>query len=170
MHGRLFNSAIIALCMLIIVGACLSAYFVTHLDRREIVHIALDEETEETVSFEDLSLIPGEKTSYTVSIYGDVKGECDVFLSFRADTAVMEEKNTLDEFLYVQIAEGDSILYDEPLEGLINNGSLILKKLLEPNEKVDLTVCYYLPSDIGNEAQGAKTSITLAVRASNIEE
>ena len=82
----------------------------------------------------------------------------------------MEEKNTLDEFLYVQIAEEDSILYDEPLEGLINNGSLILKKLLEPNEKVDLTICYYLPSDIGNEAQGAKTSITLAVRASNIEE
>lgn len=170
MFGKLFNGAIAALCALIMIGAGLSAYFISHPDRREIVHLKLEEGSEETLSFEDLALLPGEETSYIVSLSGDVEGEGEVTVDFKSDEEALAEDNRLADHLYARVTVGNEVICDALLSTLLDGDAFVFTNDFSATEYVDLKVSYYILSNAGNEVQGARASFYLAVRVDNIKE
>lgn len=170
MFGKLFNGVTILLCALIITGAGLSAYFISNTDRREVVHLELEEGSEETLSFEDLALLPGEETSYIVSLSGDVSGVGEVTVNFKPDEEALTEEGRLADYLYARVTVGEEVICDALLSTLLAGDPFVFQNDFSTLERLDLNVTYYILKDVGNEVQGASASFYLAVRVDNIKE
>ena len=119
-----------------------------------------DKQMEQTLSFSDLCVIPGDKTEYTIKVGNYVKSRFDLHLIF---SETME--GNLDEFLRVRVSANGRVLSDELLCDMFEMQSLDIPFSLENGETFKLTITYYMPLEVSNDAQNAQTAFDLTIKA-----
>jgi hypothetical protein len=70
----------------------------------------------------------------------------------------------------VRIESGDEIVCDELLSAVFDGRVFRLPVNVEKAQNTQLRLSYYLPVDVGNEAQGAEAFFGLKITATNNEE
>ena len=153
----------IAICSLILVGSGIMGYFVANPDRGSET-ISVDIGKGGTVAFEDLALLPGEQTKYEIELKGEIETECEVTLSF-------EEKGdkTLKYYVYARVEHNGEVIADKSLSELFEGEVFKFKSDLTKGKISILTVTYYMPSTVENEAENAEADFILHITAANEE-
>ena len=167
----MFNSKVrrillIVTCILILIGIALMAwaYFV-HRDKN-VIKIKLDIGTSESIKFEELSLLPGESCEYTIRLTRNgSEDKYELGLDFREISTA--DNQLLKEFAYVKIEAGGETVYQMLLADAFEDSVLKLPVDLKKNVNTELKIVYYLPIDVGNEAQNAEAFFELLLTASN---
>ena len=76
-----------------------------------------------------------------------------------------KEEGTLKSFAHVKIEKGDEVIYDELLSDAFSDDGITLPVKYGKKNSVKLKVTYYLPSEVGNEAENAEAVFELQVTA-----
>ncbi len=71
----------------------------------------------------------------------------------------------LANFLWVTIKAGDEVLYDGMARNLTRDKAKAAETALSASRKQDMEIYFYLPTEIGNAAQGKDLSFKLAADA-----
>ena len=153
--------------VLIIVGISLMGWMLATSEERNVIKIRLKDGKTETIEFKGLGLIPGESCEYTIELKGDQSLKYD--LSFDFAEAESEDEMTLKLYAYVRISSGDEVLYDDLLVNAYENDSIAFPVDFREDLNTELTVTFYLPIEVGNEAKNAEAIFDLLLTASNEE-
>ena len=153
---------LIAGSALIIVGVALMWWFYATEGDRNVIKVELQQGQTQTVEFEHLGLIPGEKCEYTVKLKKASSDKYDLSLDF-----VEIEEKTLKNFVRVKILVGEETVCDELLATVFENEDIVLPVDFNANRNTELKIVYYLPIDVGNEAKNAEAIFELLLTASN---
>lgn len=154
--------AIIAASALIVAGVGLMIWMMTTEDERNNIEVKITEGRTESVSFENLSLVPGERCEYTLKLKSEHAEAYDLSLNF-----VEKEEKTLKNFARVKIISGETVVADELLANVFEDGYVInLPVDFTKKKNTELTVVYYLPEEVGNEAKNAEAVFELNITAS----
>lgn len=154
----------IASSLLIIVGVGLMYHEVTHPSDEEVINVHIEEGSIETIEFAQLSLVPGATADYLVRIKSEMAEHCELVMSFK-ETGESPLKN----FAYVRIISGNNVLYDDLLATAFEEEQIVFNVDFDKNHNTELTVEYYMPIEIGNEAKNAEAFFELHISASNEE-
>ncbi len=164
MKGRLFYCLVTMLCGLIITGAGLSVYFVTNTDRRDVVRVELKEAETERITFDARGLLPGQDVGYGISLHTNLSETSDVLIAFEE---APQTAGGLKDFVWVRLVRDGKTFYEAPLASAFAQEAILLEQDITSGETISLEVIYYMPKEIGNEAQGLDGRFTLSVCASN---
>lgn len=160
--SNLMQIILVIACALIIVGVVLVSIDMATPDDENVIDIKLENGETETVKFDNLALIPGDFCEYRINLKRDGAARYDLKLDF-----VELEDKSLKNFARVKIMSGDNVLYDELLATAFLNDDLVLPVDFKENINTDLTVVYYLPEEVGNEAKNTEAVFELLFTASN---
>ena len=157
----LFRIALIECSLFTLIGVLLSAYFLISVRERRLIRVEIEDSSIENgvlVPFQHLGLAPGESCSYTLVV--DVKDAkaYDLSLAFYE-----KQDGALADYARVRIESNGEVLRDQLLSELFDDNLLTLSG--KKRERVKIT--YYLPAEVGNEAQEAEAIFELLVSASN---
>lgn len=159
--SKLMRIVLTATSVLILIGVVLMAWMLATMDDRNYIKIDLDDEVEPIV-FEDLCLIPGQQSVYTLRLNSGSAQQCELSLDF----VELEEKN-LKEYAYIRIESDGQVLYDQRMSIAFEDGDIVLPVDFTNTDKAEFTIIYYLPIEVGNEAQNAEAVFELLIKASN---
>ena len=154
---------LIALGVLILVGGALVGYYTFFLKEDEVVYIDLSDEGTETLSFDKLDLVPGEKAEYTVILKSELDGKHKVSLDFKDNNKEMNLKDYAYVTLRLNGTEICNRLLAEVLDGEVFETEIELKA----NSEAELEIIYYLPESVGNEAENAEADFELNIIYTN---
>ena len=157
---------VIGICVLILAGSGLMAYFVANPDRGDVISVDLGKKSGDTVTFDDLSLLPGESAEYEILLGGDVKSDCDVSLKF-AESG----NKDLKKFVYAKIEYNGKNVYgkDMLLDELFKADAVTFPCELSNGEDHIIKITYYMPVEVSNEAENAEADFVLKIVASNMD-
>ena len=158
--SNILRTVISVLAVMILIGIALLIYTHFALDRDDVIRMDLEDEDGGTVQFEDLCLLPGESSEYTLLITNKLKNEFNTVIKFTE-----KEDGTLKNFAHVKIEKGDEVIYDELLSDAFSDDGITLPVKYGKKNSVKLKVTYYLPSEVGNEAENAEAVFELQVTA-----
>lgn len=164
---RFVRIALIALSVLILVGAALTGYFLATVTRRHAIVVDLEEDRSagvRTVCFEDLSLVPGGSTEYTIKLRGMQDETYDLSFSFVASE---EDEQALCRYLSVRMLLEDTVLCDQKLDTMLGADSVHTDVSFDKAREKRLTVLFYMSEEVGNEAQDAVADFALRIGANN---
>lgn len=160
--GRFMRIVLILGSVLILIGVALMTWMlITEIDRNNI-EVYLSDDKTHTIEFKNLSLVPGESCEYYVKLKSENAKKYDLSLDF-----VETEDKTLKNFAYVKILSKDKLICDELLSSVFENKNIVLPVDFEAATNTELTIVYYLPIDVGNEAKNAEAVFELLIKASN---
>lgn len=160
--GRFMRIVLILGSVLILIGVALMTWMlITEIDRNNI-EVYLSDDKTHTIEFKNLSLVPGESCEYYVKLKSENAKKYDLSLDF-----VETEDKTLKNFAYVKILSKDKVICDELLSSVFENKNIVLPVDFEAATNTELTIVYYLPIDVGNEAKNAEAVFELLIKASN---
>lgn len=160
--GRFMRIVLIAGSVLILVGVALMTWMLVTENDRNNIEVYLSDDKTHTIEFENLSLVPGESCEYSVKLKSDNAKKYDLSLDF-----VETEDKTLKNFAYVKILSKDKVICDELLANAFKNENIVLPVDFEKDINTELTIVYYLPINVGNEAKNAEAVFELLIKASN---
>ncbi|MBQ7378962.1 MAG: hypothetical protein IJW70_04690 [Clostridia bacterium] len=146
---------LIGVALMILTGA-------TGVGEDDEIVVDLASESTQVIEFENLCLIPGESCEYTITLKGEHADRYELLFDF-----VELEEGTLKNFARVKIQSGDKVLYDELLAAAFEQEHLALPVDFDRKQNTELTIIYYLPIEVGNEAKNAGAVFELHVKASN---
>ena len=154
---------IIPISILIIIGVVIMGFMLDAYNR--VNSITVDIETGETqlVKFDRIGLVPGESCEYTIKFKGGE--DLDLSLAF----AEGEEKS-LKNFAFVKIIAGDVVILDELLADVFEHEEITLSVNFNEKRNTEITIIYYLPIEVGNEAKNAEADFDLVIRADQADE
>lgn len=145
---------------LILIGVTLMGWMLANREEPNVIEVFLADDKTLTEKFEALSLVPGEQCEYTVKLRGKKDTQYDLQLDF-----VETEEKTLKKFARVKILAEDQLLYDELLATAFEDEELAVTVDFGTKENTELTIVYYLPLDVGNEAKKAEAIFELLFTA-----
>lgn len=150
-----------ALCILILVGVGLSVYAAAR--DKNVIRVDLEPSVTQAVEFEDLCLLPGETGEYRLNLNCETATPYTVTLQFvdRAPTY------TLKDHAYVRIEKGDELLAEQRLADAFAAAPLQTVIDTAAEQACHIKITFYLPADVGNEAQNAEADFALLITASN---
>ncbi len=148
--------------VLIIVGVALTGWVLATSDDRNVIRVHIEQGETKSVEFENLCLVPGASCEYVIKLKGDNAKKYDLSLDF----VETEEKN-LKNFAYVKIISNGEVVCDELLATVFENESIALPVDFTEQKNTELTIVYYLPAYVGNEAKNAEAVFELLLTASN---
>ena len=147
--------------VLILVGIFLIGWMLATEDDSSVIEIRLDGGESHTVEFEHLGLVPGWETCYEVKFLQSRLDRYDL----RVDLVPIDGGGTLADYARVKILSGGEEVYDELLADAFKTPSLLLSVDFAAEANTSLTVVYYLPIDVGNEAKLAEAFFELRFSA-----
>lgn len=159
--SKFMRIVLIATSVLILIGVALMAWMLATQDERNYIKVDLDEDVEPIV-FEDLCLIPGQQSVYILRLNSGSARSCNLSLDF----VELEEKN-LKDFAYIRIESNGQVLYDQRMCTAFEDGDISLPVDFTDTSAAEFTITYYLPIEVGNEAQNAEAFFELLITASN---
>ena len=155
--------------VIVIVGVVLMGVVMGSEDDRNVIKVVLDEiEGETNVNFEYLTLVPGESCEYTLSFDAEEANEYDVTLEYYEKE--VDKGHVLKDYARVRIESGEEILCDELLAAVFDGMTFRFPVNVEAKQNTQIRMVYYLPIDVGNEAQDAEAFFGLKITATNNEE
>ena len=153
---------LISASVLIIVGVALMGFVLATSDDRNVMNICLEEGKTESVEFENLCLLPGQSCEYVIKLKRDSAKEYDLSFDF-----VETEEKALKNFARVKIISNGELIYDELLAKAFESQNVVLPVDFNDDKNTEITIVYYLPIDVGNEAKNAEAAFELLLTASN---
>ena len=160
---------LVSLSITMLVGAGFATYFLFNSDRESNVHdINLQIGGRHEVEFTDLDLVPGESVEYDIKLHSEMDVEAFVALEFKRIDDIPEGVAKLEDYAYARITMGEEILCDTLISELLNSGSTInFECEIGADDHCDLKITYYMPDEVGNEAQNAEASFEIVITATN---
>jgi len=160
--NKFVRIVLIVLSVMILIGVALIIYILSTVNNHNIIKVNIRDNATQVVEFQDLCLIPGEKCEYTISIGSDTSDKYKVELAFHEIA-----ENTLKNYVHIKIETNEEIVCNQLLATLFDNNNITLFVDLTEDKKNDIKIIYYLPEEIGNEAQNAEANFELLITASN---
>lgn len=148
--------------VLIIVGVSMMGGMLATREERGVMEVKLDDGETETLTFENLSLVPGEECEYIIQFEKTNAKKYDLELDF-----VETKENTLKNYARVKIFANGEVICDELLADAFDKEKIMLPVDFDEGKNTELKVVYYLPIDVGNEAKRAEAVFELLITASN---
>lgn len=152
----------IVLSLLIICAVLFTGYMISNADHAEgdIINVEIHDGVTKEVVFKKLDLAPGESCDYTLALEREEVIAYDVTFDF-------EETENLDlkKYVYVKMEANGKVFYDKLLADAFEEKIINLHVDPAATGSGDIKVTYYLPEDVGNEAQKAKSTFKLLVTA-----
>ncbi len=158
---KIFNITIIVMSAIILLGIGFTVYAL-HADK-DVIKIDLGSSEPHTVSFDELGLRPGESCEYILSLNSENAKKYALRFSFE-DT---DPELTLKDHAYIRIENNGEILYDAKLSDLFAQKDIDVDIDLTNAKKDEIKIIYYMPEDVGNEAQNAEADFNLTITATN---
>lgn len=147
--------------ILIIIGLILMWWSLASANNKDVIKISVEDGLNQSVTFENLSMVPGDSCAYTLRLSSKYADRYTLYLDFEE----LEEK-TLKEFAYVRLQSDGQIIYDQLLkDAFVDDTISIPVDLTQGHEEIE--VIYYLPIEVGNEAKNAEAIFQLLITASN---
>lgn len=174
---RILQIIVSAASVLIVAGVVLMGVVMDTEDDRNVIHVDLDEgsvqgsgqgengTTEQSIDFECLTLVPGESCEYTLNFDGEESDRYDVTVKLYENQ--VEKNHTLKNFVFLRIESGETTVCDMLLKDVYASEGFTLPVDQTTGENTELRFVYYLPIDVGNEAQNAEAFFGLKIIASN---
>ena len=148
--------------VLILVGVVLTGFLLATEEDSTVIEIYLEYNSSHTVEFEHLGLIPGWETRYQLEFLQTRVDRYDLYVDF----VPKDGGGELSNYARVKILSGETEVYDELLADAFRHPSLILPVDFGTKANTALTVVYYLPEDVGNEAKLAEAFFEVRFSAS----
>ncbi len=119
-------------------------------DFPENITVSEDGVTESILAVRDLKLCPTESKEYSVNLVCAASGSYHISLDYE------EKKNGgMKPFVDVTVKFNGEVVYEGELAALLDSGELIqFEGELHAEEPLVVSICYLMPYDVGNEAQG----------------
>lgn len=160
--SNLMRIIAISASALIIVGVAIMSWMLATSDERNVISVKLDEGKSETIEFESLALVPGDSCEYNIKLKRDGAAKYDLHFDF-----VEIEDMTLKNFARIKILSGGDVVYDDLLAKAFQNSDIVLPVDFKEKTNTDISVVYYLPLEVGNEAKNAEALFELQLTATN---
>lgn len=148
--------------VLIVIGIAVMAWVLITDGDRSAIEVQISDGKTETVEFEALGLVPGERCEYNITMRAESSDIYDLTLDF-----VETGESTLKNFARVKIVANGDILCDELLATVFENDAILMSVDFRENRNTDLKIIYYLPAEVGNEAKNTEAEFELLITASN---
>ena len=149
--------------ILMLIGVILTLYFYLNPEEDNVIQINLDDElTTEKVAFESLSMIPSETNEYVMKVKSQKEGLTALKIAFEE---VGDGK--LKNFVFVIIEFNGEELCNAPMSEMFDGKTVEFESKLYKNKPIEITVKYYMPDTVGNEAQGTEATFDLVLSADN---
>ena len=155
-RDRLMRVILIAASILIIIGVILMHFLFRSLRSGDFINLYLEDGKTEAIGFSDLSLVPGDSREYRVRLTASPAGNYDIKLSFAE-----EMDKGLKNFVHVKLIADDVVLCDQLLADAFKNDELVMPVDLRKEKYADLTIVYYMPIEVGNEAKNVEAIFSL---------
>lgn len=110
------------------------------------------------VSFEHLGLVPGDEVEYTLTITSKEGPTYAIDFDFR-ETG----DSPLSDYVYVRMLLGDEELCDVLLADAMDGGVISRELKIKEGDSCEVTIIYYMPEEVGNEAENAEAHFDLYV-------
>lgn len=128
------------------------------------ITVGADGTTETVMSVRELKLSPTESKEYSVNLVCAASGSYLVSLDFE-----QENDGGMKAFVDVTVKHDDEVVYEGGLSELLDSDVIIdFESELHAKEPVVITVCYEMPYDVGNEAQGTYASFDIHLKIEKI--
>ena len=151
--------------LLLVIGVILMAWSMWLKPDPNVIKVSLTDGETRPIKFEGLGLVPGQSCEYTIKLNADIEGTCD--LTFDFDET---EEKTLKHYARVKIVANETTLYDELLATAFESEGIVIPVDFDKKSNTELTVVYYMPIEVGNEAKNAAAVFELKLTATNEEE
>ena len=148
--------------VLIIAGVSLLAWVQATSENRNVINVRVQEGKTESFEFDNLNLIPGESCEYVINLKRDSMKKYDLSLDF-----VEIGNKSLKNFAYVKIISNGDVVCDKLLATVFEDQDVVLPVDFNEGKNTEITIVYYLPIDVGNEAKNAEAAFELLLTASN---
>ena len=151
MKNRSLNILITALCLVGIMAVIL-AVFIEHVHEEfeEKITVSAEGVTETVLPVRDLKLNPTESKEYSVNLVCAASGSYNVFLDY-----VELEDGGMKPFVNVTVKADGAVVYEGGLAALLDGNEVVqFESNLFAVKPCVITICYLMPYEIGNEAQG----------------
>ena len=159
---------LVSLSLTLLVGAGFATYFLFNSDRDGNVHdIDLQIGGKHEVEFSELDLIPGESVEYEVNLHSEIDVEALVTLDFKRIDEIPEGVAKLEDYAYARITLEDKVLCDVLISELLDGTHVSFECAIGRDDHCNLKISYYMPSEVGNEAQNAEASFEMIITATN---
>lgn len=114
------------------------------VDLKENTTIVIDGETNKTLKADIGNLYPGKSSEYVISLSGDTAKEYAITLKFYNDNG-----GALKNYVSVEIRT-ENVTINKTLSELLDGETVSLGDCVN-----DITICYTMSADAGNESQGS---------------
>lgn len=120
-------------------------------DFPENITVSSDGVTESILAVRDLKLSPTESKEYSVNLVCAASGSYHIYLDYEE-----KEDGGMKPFVDVTVKFDGEVVYEGELAALLrDDGELIqFEGELHAEEPLVVSICYLMPYDVGNEAQG----------------
>ena len=152
------------LSIFILIGVALTFYFIFNPRRSRVIELVVGADGgSETVSFEDLSLVPGSRSEYIIRLRSETEDHYAVSLDFSGSVSDGFRGNLTVE-IECDGLDGDRtfLLYE-----LLLGKEILIYDKITPDEAYEIRITYYLPESVGNEAQNSEANFDLTITARN---
>ena len=113
----------------------------------------------EIVEFEKFGLVPGESTEYTLHLSTTDGPTRYIIMEFSE-----REDSPLADFVRVKILVKGEEVCDELLVDLLNGAEVTFEGDLY-SEEIEVTLVYYMPTEVGNEAENTDAWFNVIITA-----
>lgn len=149
--------SLLIICSILLIGRMVRG--AEHVEN-DIIYVEVEESVTKEVIFKKLDLAPGEICDYTLIFDRKEVSGYDVTFEFEET-----EKLDLKKYVYVKMEADGKVFYDKLLADAFEEGTFYLHIDHDSPEDEEVKITYYLPEDVGNEAQKAKSTFKLLVTA-----
>lgn len=161
MKNRSLNMLITALCLLGILSVILAVFIQhAHDEFEENITVSAEGVTEKILPVRDLKLNPTESKEYSVNLVCAASGLYDICLDYEE-----LEDGGMKPFVNVTVKANNEIVYEGGLAALLNGDEVIqFEGSLYATKPLVISVCYLMPYEIGNEAQGTHANFDVHLK------
>ena len=159
---KITRALLVISSLLILIGILMTVWISIKNKNKDVIKVQLSDGKTEVISFDGLSLFPGGSCEYKIKLKNDGFPRYDLTLDF----VDVDEEKTLKNYAYVKIIANGEVLCDELLATAFEDDTIALLVDDEKGINTELTVIYYLPIEVGNEAKNAEAVFEVQLTAS----
>lgn len=152
-------SIVIGVMLAVIIGEGLVLYKIIDLGKDDhSISVEIGDGESGVAGFEHLNLVPGQEVQYTMSISSKDGPTYAVDFEFRN-----RGDSDLQDYVYVRMLIGEEELCNALLADVMDSGPISHYTRISEGDPCEVTIIYYMPEEIGNEAEGAEAHFDLYV-------
>ena len=157
----IISSIVIGIMVGIIIFECIFAIKIFRSrDDDQSIQVEIEEGESSVVEFEKLGLVPGQSVEYTLYLSSDDGPTKTVHFDFY-ETA----DSPLKDYVYVKMFFAGEEICDSLLADVMSDAPIEFEADLSTGDKYEITIIYYMPLEVGNEAEGAEAWFDLYITA-----